>query len=152
MQVPRLARVAGGDDQPIHLLLRQKLHRVNLLGLRLVAIGDQQPETVGFHDVGNTAQNRSVERVLNIAGHDADSSGLAGNEAARQRIGPIAQLLGDLEDLFFLVVTGVAVTAQHAPRGRRGNTCCTCDIGDRRLAFRSQLAIPLIFWSAGMRI
>jgi hypothetical protein len=87
-----IARVAWRNDDPVHLLFPQQIDSADFLFEALIGVDDQKAEFAVFDDIGDAAQDRGVERVLDVTGNDADRAGLAGDETARQRVGAITKL------------------------------------------------------------
>ena len=65
-------RITGRHDQAVHLLFTQELDRLDFTLQALVAVSEENAETLCPRHVGNSPQHACVERALDVTGDDAD--------------------------------------------------------------------------------
>ncbi len=84
----------GGRDQPIDLAVAQGLHMPALTVGVIVGIDRQQGVAGLVEPVLDTPHDRREERVGQVGDQDADGERAVGLQPSRDRVGPVAELLG----------------------------------------------------------
>src|SRR5699024_5551646 len=95
------------DDEPVDLHFHQGVGLVHEFVRVSSTMCDQGTQSASASGCFNAADNLCVVGVADVVEDDAQNAGLIGNQAARRRVQPVAQLLGRLQDpvAFFLADT-----------------------------------------------
>ncbi len=94
----RAARDRGREHEPVHVPGPHLVEDQLLLGQVGVGVADQRHVAVLGEPVLDAADHRREQRVVEVGDQHADRVRAAGPQAARHRVGPVAEPVGRLAD------------------------------------------------------
>ena len=118
------------QDQPVDPELQERLDRLVLEGGIPLAVADQHAQSVAVQALLQPVEELGVERVVQVGDERADQVGTAFDQAARDRVGPVAELAGRLQHGLPAVLADVRRSAQYERDQRFGDAGSLGDVAD----------------------
>jgi len=94
----RAAGDRGGEHEPVHVPGPHLVEDQLLLGQVIVGVAEQRDVAVLGEAVIDAAHDGGEQRVVEVGDQHADRVRAAGPQAARDRVGPVAEAAGGLAD------------------------------------------------------
>ena len=134
----------GRQHEPVHVPGAHLVEDELFLGQVGVGVAEQRDVTAGGEPVLKTAHDRREQRVVEVGDQHADGVRAAGPQAARHRVGPVAEPVGRLADPArgLLADQEPGSRVQRAGRGGRVHPRCRGHVPQRGRAVMVGHRVP----------